>query len=580
MAWIALLIAAGVAGLGLTLLGLHGRRIDDHPLCRRCGFDLFGNPGATTCTECGADLTRPRAVTVGHRVRRRGPLWAGAALLVPAVLLLAGSVYVAFDADAWQRNEPEWWLVSDLDSPQSAPAAVGELLRRTQAGGIGDDAWHALVDRALDAQADLVQAWQIVPWPSLLTDAMAKGKFTAAQRRRYTRTALGLNPTSPEAAAAEAWVWSQRVAAGDDELRVSRLDGLDEAAQAELVEEILERQADLDQGWVRSPWPVLLRDALDKGLLTQAQREQSLLNAFALELDARPVIRQGDPLPAYLRFGSSRPADGDSWLLVAEWLEATALGRPLPLGRSKFTRMEITDTGGSTWLPRRFEVDTADWPVGEASLEARFHVRIGRPPAEGVWLRDEELPEKLEHEARLTLRTPFAVLPKDATQPWFAEDPEADRAAIEAAISVSPVYVEPGRTNFGLTVKINERAGVAAIPVRLNGEIILRAGGRESSRENGQIQFQPSASPTEISHGFNVEHWPTASGKFESTLERVDVILRPDVDSIKWSADPARVWDGEVVIRDVPVYHDRPPESDLWGRNAEWYGVGGRREAE
>ena len=32
------------------------------------------------------------------------------------------------------------------------------------------------------------------------------------------------------------------------------------------------------------------------------------------------------------------------------------------------------------------------------------------------------------------------------------------------------------------------------------------------------------------------------------------------------------------MIRDVPVYHDRPPESDKWGQNVEWYGVGGHKD--
>ena len=29
-------------GLFLLILGLRGKRIDDHPWCRKCKFDLFG----------------------------------------------------------------------------------------------------------------------------------------------------------------------------------------------------------------------------------------------------------------------------------------------------------------------------------------------------------------------------------------------------------------------------------------------------------------------------------------------------------------------------------------------------------
>ena len=103
MTWIVLLIVVAVAGLCLTLLGLRGRRVDAHPLCRRCGFDLTGNPDAAICNECGADLTRPRAVEVGHRARRRLPLTLGLSLLVPCLLvgLLIG--YVAVRGTAMPR---------------------------------------------------------------------------------------------------------------------------------------------------------------------------------------------------------------------------------------------------------------------------------------------------------------------------------------------------------------------------------------------------------------------------------------------------------------------------------------------
>ena len=47
--------------LAATVVALRGRRVGDHPYCRRCGFDLFGKPpGSTVCSECGADLAGPQ----------------------------------------------------------------------------------------------------------------------------------------------------------------------------------------------------------------------------------------------------------------------------------------------------------------------------------------------------------------------------------------------------------------------------------------------------------------------------------------------------------------------------------------
>jgi cytochrome c-type biogenesis protein CcmH/NrfF len=31
-------------GVLLVVRGMRGRAVDDHPICRRCGFDLFGRP--------------------------------------------------------------------------------------------------------------------------------------------------------------------------------------------------------------------------------------------------------------------------------------------------------------------------------------------------------------------------------------------------------------------------------------------------------------------------------------------------------------------------------------------------------
>lgn len=46
----------GLAALGLALFwrGWRGRRIDNHPWCRKCRLDLKGlRPGAARCPECG-----------------------------------------------------------------------------------------------------------------------------------------------------------------------------------------------------------------------------------------------------------------------------------------------------------------------------------------------------------------------------------------------------------------------------------------------------------------------------------------------------------------------------------------------
>src|SRR5438874_10171826 len=97
--------AAAVVGVIVILLGLRGVRVDDHPLCARCGFDLHGLGSGAGCPECGAGVGTPgrrgRApVRIGNRRRVKGAIGAGAVIL----LLVAIGVGVLFWAAAAKVN--------------------------------------------------------------------------------------------------------------------------------------------------------------------------------------------------------------------------------------------------------------------------------------------------------------------------------------------------------------------------------------------------------------------------------------------------------------------------------------------
>src|SRR4051812_5753200 len=110
-------LAVTAAAAGLVVVAVRGRRVDDHPLCRRCGFDLFGKPAdSARCAECGADLTGRRAVRVG----RRQPRWRLAALAAVVLALSAGGGGVAGWARVKgvdpNRYKPSWWLSKETAS--------------------------------------------------------------------------------------------------------------------------------------------------------------------------------------------------------------------------------------------------------------------------------------------------------------------------------------------------------------------------------------------------------------------------------------------------------------------------------
>src|SRR5438045_6693447 len=94
--WLIASLALFGVSLVATLIALRGRRVDDHPHCRRCGFDLFGKPAESSlCSECGADLAKRKAVRIGRRERRLRLL----VVAVPALLLSVGWT----GWDGWRR---------------------------------------------------------------------------------------------------------------------------------------------------------------------------------------------------------------------------------------------------------------------------------------------------------------------------------------------------------------------------------------------------------------------------------------------------------------------------------------------
>ena len=183
--------AVAVGSVALLWAGLRGRRVNDHPICRRCGFDLVGKPaGSTTCSECGADLRGRRAVRVGARKRRGGLIGIALVLLVPSLLCVGFLGWAGGSGFDVVRRKPVWWLLNDARSnnPVDRDAAFTELFRRYRAGELGKDSVAQVVDRALALQADPHKAW-LPQWGDFVEEAYRGGSVAAESWRRYLRQA-------------------------------------------------------------------------------------------------------------------------------------------------------------------------------------------------------------------------------------------------------------------------------------------------------------------------------------------------------------------------------------------------------
>ncbi|MCC6679038.1 MAG: hypothetical protein IT436_18080 [Phycisphaerales bacterium] len=190
------------AGIAFMLAGRRGRRLNDHPICRACGFDLIGLPPPTSqparCPECGADLSARRAIGTG--LRRRRP-WLAAAGLVVAIIpsaVFGWAIYRQARAYDWNRAKPAAMLIWELRRAESAgnpgqgaararPGVrdrLDELIRRAERDRLSESHYEALAPMARQRQADRSMPWD-PRWGRLVERGFDAGKISEQEFNRY-----------------------------------------------------------------------------------------------------------------------------------------------------------------------------------------------------------------------------------------------------------------------------------------------------------------------------------------------------------------------------------------------------------
>jgi ribosomal protein L37E len=221
--------AAFVISAAALGYALRGRRVDDHPVCRRCGFDLYGKPdGATRCSECGADLSRQRAVRVGRRETRRGLLKASAPLLLVSVGLLGVQGWGRARGVDWNHHKPTWWLMREAEAPDAATrdAALAELTRRIGDGSLERGREEALVQKAIVHQSDWNQPW--VPGWGAVVEATRKARRLSDERwEQYLTLAVPYTLVPAQPAYRRAHELGLRLMVGTPRLAKARLSRVD-----------------------------------------------------------------------------------------------------------------------------------------------------------------------------------------------------------------------------------------------------------------------------------------------------------------------------------------------------------------
>lgn len=182
----------GIAGFALVAIGRHGRRVDDHPTCRKCRFDLVGStPGSSRCPECGADLKLAKAIRVGTRETHCGLVVAGVVIVVACIALNYRLVSAYLRTGYSVSEMPDWWLARNLDDGHGRPdeVIVAELHRRLTMGTVGR--WNAgvAVERVLSLQQSPLGNWY-TPWGDCVEAARVRGLVSDDQWRRYAAGAV------------------------------------------------------------------------------------------------------------------------------------------------------------------------------------------------------------------------------------------------------------------------------------------------------------------------------------------------------------------------------------------------------
>ncbi|MEM9915806.1 MAG: hypothetical protein AAF911_12665 [Planctomycetota bacterium] len=192
---VGVLVIGFVPGVCLLIVGRRGRRIDDHPVCRGCGFDLVGTVEPIPdkhpkCPECG---TR-REPRIGNRQRRGKLMLAGVLLMLASVGVGGVWGYQRYDATALAQHKPIWLLRWEARSgpSQTAEIALGEMVLRWRNGRLdAATAEQLMADAATHGPAGnptLATHPFGSQWDELAYELMITGHGTDTQREAVARS--------------------------------------------------------------------------------------------------------------------------------------------------------------------------------------------------------------------------------------------------------------------------------------------------------------------------------------------------------------------------------------------------------
>lgn len=185
------LLAALVAGILLAILGWRGQRLNDHPVCSWCHFDLDGvYPESVTCPECGAGLKRENAVRIGVRQRRPVVMLAGILMALTSLVPFGVVGYAAITGGDINKYKPLGLLLWEARHSDALRAGklADEIMTRILKGEIDKEEYQRIIAAVLEYQGDLSREWS-ENWGELVERARFDGVLKVEDAERFERQA-------------------------------------------------------------------------------------------------------------------------------------------------------------------------------------------------------------------------------------------------------------------------------------------------------------------------------------------------------------------------------------------------------
>jgi hypothetical protein len=194
------LAVAAVFGANLLVKGLRGVPTFSEPRCAKCNYDLRGSfPNAPiNCPECGAELSRPNAVTWGKNVRQPRMIRIGAALLIIPALVF-GSMLLATTRRGMfsNRSASNATLIASLAKTADSPWEWQELQRRYATGSLDNQGAARAIDQLivfLNTKSNPANNGPLHWADTFIAAASAGGGMSPEQHKRLAQAYYGTSP--------------------------------------------------------------------------------------------------------------------------------------------------------------------------------------------------------------------------------------------------------------------------------------------------------------------------------------------------------------------------------------------------